>query len=221
MRLVTNEVNEHEAISVMIRATPSSPIIPQQPRAIATRARVLEIVETIVARDGADHVTTTRVAAEAGTAVGTIYRYFEDRNAMLLDAYDAIVLRLVSCCQAALDELPASMPIAQAASELLNIYLEASEKLPAHAALLAEMRRIRPFENGHPRESTELAETVISPFLQRFAPGSENSAIRLRIIGTILVTMVDLYLVTSDPLERATVRTELEAHLQLMLCRLK
>lgn len=204
----------------MSRSTTSSPIVPRQPRAIATRARLLEIVESIVAKEGSDAVTTTRVAAEAGSAVGTIYRYFEDRNAMLLGAYDAIVLRLVSCCQAALDELPASMPIAQAASELLKIYLEASEQLPAHAALLAEMRRIRPFENGHPHESRELAETVVSPFLQRFAPDTENSGIRLRIIGTILVTLVDLYLVTSDPLERATVRTELEAHLQLMLSRL-
>lgn len=204
----------------MTRPDASNPVIPQQPRAIATRARLLEIVEAIVAKDGADAVTTTRVAAEAGTAVGTIYRYFEDRNAMLLGAYDATVLRLVASCQSALDQLPASMPIAKAATQLLNIYLEASEKLPAHASLLAEMRRIRPLEHGHPHESTELAETVISPFLQRFAPNTVSSAIHLRIIGTVLVTLVDLYIVTSDPHERACVRTELEAHLHLMLSRM-
>lgn len=204
----------------MTRANTISPVIPRQPRAIATRARLLEIVEEIVATDGADAVTTTRVATEAGTAVGTIYRYFEDRNAMLLETYDATVSRLVSSCQLALDQLPATMPISEAASQLLNIYLEATEKLPAHAALLAEMRRIRPQESGHPHESNEIADTLISPFLKRFVPQTKISAIHLRIIATIVVALVDLHIVTRDPHDRNSVRAELEAHLQLILSRL-
>ena len=77
-------------------------------------------MERIVAEEGADAVTTTRVAAEAGTAVGTIYRYFADREAMLLEAYDATVARLVELCSDEFGAVPRGAPVEETSRRLID-----------------------------------------------------------------------------------------------------
>jgi AcrR family transcriptional regulator len=195
-----------------------TPVEPRQPRALRTRARLLEAVEVLVAAEGPEAVTTTRVAAETGVSVGTIYRYFEDREALLLAAYDATVARIVEQCAAVLHELPADMPAAEAARILLFSYLEAAEAIPAHAGLLAAMRAIRPIEadQGGSNEVSIIGD-LLAPFLAKFAPGAAADRSRLHFLNVLIGTMVDLYLVTPEPAERRRLRTEIDAHMQLAL----
>ncbi|MCB2076512.1 MAG: TetR/AcrR family transcriptional regulator, partial [Novosphingobium sp.] len=112
---------------------------PRQKRSLRTRAALLSAVEDLVAAEGSDAVTTTRIAAETGVAVGTIYRYFADREALLLAAYDETVGRVVAECNKALATLPEETLAPDAARSLLRCYLEAAEAIPAHAGLLRAM----------------------------------------------------------------------------------
>jgi AcrR family transcriptional regulator len=45
--------------------------------------RVLAAADRLLVRDGADALTTTSVAAEAGVSVGSLYHYLPDRDAIL------------------------------------------------------------------------------------------------------------------------------------------
>jgi AcrR family transcriptional regulator len=56
---------------------------PQQARSQARIDAALDAATRILEREGPDGVTTTRVAAEANMAVGSVYRYFPDRAAIL------------------------------------------------------------------------------------------------------------------------------------------
>jgi len=56
---------------------------PQQARSQARISAALEAAVGLLEREGVDAVTTTRIAAEAGMAVGSVYRYFPDREAIL------------------------------------------------------------------------------------------------------------------------------------------
>jgi len=60
---------------------------PTQARGIATKARIVNSTKAIYQSDGRDRLTTEAVAAHAGVAVGTLYRYFEDRVDLLDAAY--------------------------------------------------------------------------------------------------------------------------------------
>ena len=71
---------------------------PVQERALRTRAALLAATEELVTDRGIEAVTTTSVAAAAGCSVGSLYRYFADREALLLAAYDATVRRIVARC---------------------------------------------------------------------------------------------------------------------------
>lgn len=195
---------------------------PRQQRAIETRANLLAAVERIVAEEGPDAVTTTRVASETGTAVGTIYRYFVDRDQMLLEAYDATVDRLVATCHDALESLPAGAPAADASRLLLDIYLKAADDIPAHAGLLAAMRRLRPLDAAVAANEDRVIDEIVAPFFSRFASGSASSdPLRLHVVNTVIGTLVDIYLMTPDPEARAVLREEIEAHTLFMIGRMR
>lgn len=196
-------------------------IAPRQPRAVETRQRLLDAVEALVAAEGAGAVTTTRLAAETGVAVGTIYRYFADRDALLLSAYDATVGRIVAECADALDHLPAQLEPQLAAGTLLSAYLAAAESIPAHAGLLSAMRAIRPTEADQlGGNHAGILRDLFLPFFQRYLPGAATTEpAKLAFISVMVGTMVDLYLV-AEPAKRPTLRAEIEAHLRLMVERI-
>ena len=64
---------------------------PQQTRSRARVALLLEAAERVLIREGAAALTTTRVAAEAGVSVGSLYQYLPDRGA-IIDALAAAYL---------------------------------------------------------------------------------------------------------------------------------
>lgn len=198
----------------------SGTIVPRQKRALQTRAALLAAVERIVAAAGPDAVTTTRIAAETGVAVGTIYRYFADRDALLLAAYDETVGRIVARCRAALEQLPAEASAEDAARILLGRYLQAAEAEPAHSGLLTAMRAIRPVAADQDTNEDRVTGEIFAPFLARFAPEAGAPPAALHLISVTIGTLVDLYLVTESPDDRAWLRREIEAHVTFMVGRL-
>lgn len=56
---------------------------PQQARSKARLARVLRAAERVLVREGAQALTTTRIAAEAKVSVGSLYQYLPDRDAIV------------------------------------------------------------------------------------------------------------------------------------------
>lgn len=198
------------------RADQTSPI---QLRAIRTRAALLATVDRIVAVDGHAAVTTTRVAEAAGVAVGTLYRYFTDRDALLLAAYDASVERIVSTCAARLKTMPSDITMEQAAISILRAYLETAVADPAHAGLLYAMRSIRPTAADQRFDQNDsIMAGLMGPFLQRYG-GGQPSELDLRMLRILLGTLVDLYLISAPGPDRDRIAGEIEAHMLLGLQR--
>lgn len=56
---------------------------PVQARSRQRLRRILDAGDALLARDGASAFTTNRIAAEAGVPVGSVYRYFEDKDAIV------------------------------------------------------------------------------------------------------------------------------------------
>lgn len=57
--------------------------VPTQARSRERLRRVLDAADAVLAREGAPAFTTTRVAAVAGVPVGSVYRYFPDKTAIV------------------------------------------------------------------------------------------------------------------------------------------
>ena len=192
-----------------------------QPRAERTRRALVAAAERLAAAEGEASVTTTSAAGAAGVSVGAVYRYFPDREALLLAAYDASVDAVIDECRAALTDLPETMPGADAARRLLAIYLDAAAGRAGHRELLRAMRRIRPIEADHGPTSDRVVTGLLAPFLARYGPPSGASGERLHFLNVLIGTLVDLYLVTEATDVRKRLHAEIEAHMLLALQRLE
>ena len=58
---------------------------PKQARARATVDAILEAAFQVLDSDGYAKFTTSRIAKRAGVSIGTLYQYFDDRDAILLE----------------------------------------------------------------------------------------------------------------------------------------
>ncbi|WP_370962173.1 TetR/AcrR family transcriptional regulator [Amycolatopsis sp. cg9] len=68
--------------------------VPRQARSREKLARVLAAADRLLAEDGVEALTTTRVAAEAGVPVGTLYQYLPDREAITEALAEGYLARL-------------------------------------------------------------------------------------------------------------------------------
>src|SRR3954447_18768060 len=75
--------------------------VPQQARSRALMQRVLDAAEELLATEGVEALTTTRIAAEANVAVGSLYQYFPDKRTIV----DALAARYLDEFEGLMDEM--------------------------------------------------------------------------------------------------------------------
>jgi len=56
------------------------PVVPQQDRALSKRRALLDSAQAVFAERGYEKTTAREIAAHAGVAIGTFYRYFTDKR---------------------------------------------------------------------------------------------------------------------------------------------
>ena len=66
---------------------------PAQERSLARIDALLDAAAAVVDEVGFDRLTTAQVAELSGASIGTVYRYFPDRIALLAALHDRAVLR--------------------------------------------------------------------------------------------------------------------------------
>ena len=59
--------------------------VPKQKRSIETKNRIKEAALTLFADKGIQHTNSNEIALEAGTAIGSFYAYFSNKQSLLLE----------------------------------------------------------------------------------------------------------------------------------------
>lgn len=77
---------------------------PRQRRAAETRARILDAAAAVFGAHGYSHGTTNRIAEAAGLSVGSLYQYFPNKDAILVELVDAHITAGTEAVTAALAE---------------------------------------------------------------------------------------------------------------------
>lgn len=77
------------------RSVPRGLRTPQQARSRRTRQQILESAVRCFEAQGYDQTTTAAIAREAGVAVGTLYGYFPDKRAILLEVLQSTTAEIV------------------------------------------------------------------------------------------------------------------------------
>jgi AcrR family transcriptional regulator len=79
---------------------------PRQRRAHETRARILDAARAVFEEHGYAHGTTNRIAEAAGLSVGSLYQYFPNKDAILVELVDVHIEAGTTAVLAALPAAP-------------------------------------------------------------------------------------------------------------------
>jgi AcrR family transcriptional regulator len=104
------------------------------PRQVRSRAIVEAIVQAgreLLASDGARSLTTNRIAERAGVSIGSLYRYFPNKDAVLAAIYEAETGREVADIRAASAWEIDEAPLHQALATIVDFQLERQRRLLA------------------------------------------------------------------------------------------
>lgn len=77
---------------------------PRQPRAVDTVETIFEASARIIQREGVAALNTNHIAERAGIAIGTLYGYFPNKQAILLAMARRELLRTQAAVRAALED---------------------------------------------------------------------------------------------------------------------
>jgi AcrR family transcriptional regulator len=189
---------------------------PGQARATRTVEHILDAALELLVECGPDAVTTRAVAERAGTAVGTVYRYFSDSGQILVAAH----LRLQSSVSARwferFGQLVDASPT-EAATALFDAYAAEAQAEPALVPLLRALQGLAAPYRSLAAESDDL----IDLFAQRLGirRGATHQT-RIRLLKHLTLTLMDSWLLGNRN-ERNVIRTETLALTASMLERMR
>ncbi len=183
---------------------------PKQSRSKASVDAILEACAQILEREDFENITTNQIAERAGVSVGTLYQYFDDKDAVLTGVGERVVTEGLAAAAKALDAFRNNKPtLAEGVDHLLDVTF-------ASVARPRVLRQILLRENREPPNTIwqDQTKSVVQALLYGHAdlvrPGNVD------IMSTILVSFIFSVLhdvVTTRPelLSTPEFRSELRA----------
>jgi AcrR family transcriptional regulator len=139
---------------------------PVQARSAARLTALLDAAAQVIDEIGYERLTTAMVADRAGASIGTVYRYFPDRIAVLQSLAARNAERITATVLAEIAD-PRHETLADAMGGVFAIYVEAFRSEPGFASIrLGDVLDLRPAE-GTP-QNTVLATRMFDALVARF-----------------------------------------------------
>jgi len=173
----------------------------------ARRRRVLDATLALADQGGFDAVQMRDVATEAGVALGTVYRYFESKERLLLEAN---VEQVEELGRRVLEHPPNGATAADRVVDVLRRACRAQTRRPeATAAMVRAIGSAPPSEAETVRRVSEAMTAIIAGAMHP-GPASERDRAVARILSQVWLSSligwvggVDPPTVVGDDLERA------------------
>jgi AcrR family transcriptional regulator len=120
---------------------------PVQERSRETVEVILTATARVLVDVGYDHASTNKVAEIAGVSVGSLYRYFPSKEALVAALIERHVQSMLDVCESKLIEM-ATAPLDVAAHEIVRAILRAQSVNPKlHRILIQQVPRVGQLRN--------------------------------------------------------------------------
>jgi len=198
------------------RRMPAPRKLPAQSRSRSLVAALIEACIKLLEQEGADALTVHRLSEVSGVAVGSIYQYFPNVEAVLGEAFEHILREEAAVAVPALRERVAGLPLAGAVREILRgmvgtelrLYrLHRDFHLKYHPELQMGMR-IGPYAS-----SREFVDDAWRPFVALYAPKLDEADAEM---SAYMLCMAMRAIIRST-LEDAPERVEQDAFLRSLV----
>jgi AcrR family transcriptional regulator len=108
---------------------------PIQARSAVTVDAIFEATIQVLLLQGADRLTTTRVAERAGVSVGTLYQYYPNKQALLFAVLEGHLRKIATSMQNACEQFH-GRPLAEMVKGVVESFVDAKMERPDISAAL-------------------------------------------------------------------------------------
>jgi AcrR family transcriptional regulator len=173
---------------------------PQQPRSQQRVDLILDTAADLFAETGYQNTTTNAIAERAGISIGSLYRYFPDKDAILralAERYRAEMLALFDQVFTA-DVIYLPLPVLL--DRLIDPFLEKHQTSPIYAHILLGAD-VSPEIAAASYELEQESIRRIAGLFLRVIPGLEEQRARLSatVVKAITKSLVSLLAASTDP----------------------
>ncbi|WP_185740453.1 TetR/AcrR family transcriptional regulator [Homoserinimonas aerilata] len=153
---------------------------PVQARSTARLTRLLDSAAEVIEEIGYERLTTAMVAERAGASIGTVYRYFPDRIAVLQSLSARFVGEYIDEVGAALQN-PKLSGWADAVDAVIDVSVASFRSKPGFRSIrFGDVIDVRPVEGG--TQSAVVAEHIADVLSERFGlEGGKQLAFRVEV----------------------------------------
>lgn len=202
--------------------TAESPLgrVPQQPRARATVARITAAAADILVEEGLGGLNTNAIAERAGVNISTLYRYFPDKYAVLVQLFDEFEAKRADYVVRRIGELEGDAPwrpwVTSVIDDLARMRTEDSSGVALRRAMASSSELVE-----HDRASAARIAVRLADALRQRRPSMSarrTSAVAGLVVDVITVGLDSAFALTPPELDRvAELKAMVEAYLAELL----
>jgi AcrR family transcriptional regulator len=149
---------------------------PTQARSIATFSGILDAATEILVERGIQGLNTNIVAERAGINIGTVYHYFPDKTAILLELFRLDQQQRAVYVYEKYRELPSAPDLEKWVTETFALALKLRTERPATAQLRRAYRSVPELVKYDEQDSAQWIEFFSELLRERFANLSDARA---------------------------------------------
>jgi AcrR family transcriptional regulator len=166
---------------------------PSQARSIATFTSILDASTDIIVERGVQGLNTNVVAERAGVNIGTVYHYFPDKTAILVELFRIDQQRRMTHLLEKLREVSDAPDLDQWADDIFGLTIQLRNDHPATAQLRRAFRAVPELVELDRKETDEYLEFFASRLQVRFTGVSKDRArAAARILIEVTATILDI-----------------------------
>jgi AcrR family transcriptional regulator len=131
--------------------------LPQQARSQERFNRILEAAAQVFAEVGYEKASTEAIATRASTSIGSLYRFFPDKSAILYALAEAYAEQLREVLARAFDPASAHLPLAQVIYRAVDDFEQFYVTQPGYQVVFAQTRLSPDLQSLDKRLDSEIA----------------------------------------------------------------
>ena len=184
---------------------------PRQARSVETRARILDAAKSVFAEHGYASGTTNRIAEAASMSVGSLYQYFPNKDAILVELVKAHIAEGMTALASALSSAgPVTQPsqiepaIRAVVSAMVDVHAADRalhrvlfEESPRAPSLLADLRQLE-----------EVAVEAVATVLADAGVAGDDPRLRARVTVVAIESLVHRLVASDAPVDSQAVTNE-------------
>ncbi|HVK87688.1 MAG TPA: TetR/AcrR family transcriptional regulator [Kofleriaceae bacterium] len=152
------------------------------------RAAILDAAEELIAEKGLQGTALTQIAAKAGVAVGTLYNYFEDRDAMVRALFET---RRATLRPKLLAAIGAGKELAfePRLRTFMRALFQAFEEHRRYVKVVFSAEHLKP-QGSHADLRAAVAEMVVAGVAEGVIAKSSAEIVEIMLIGSLRAVLV-------------------------------